>query len=47
MKKYIGPEMEIISVNALDIILTSIQGNGSDPYRSAEDWRDAIDEIER
>lgn len=45
MKKYIYPEIEIVSINTLDIMSTSFQGDGDDPYRSAGDWRGAIDEL--
>ena len=45
MKKYNCPELELISVNTTDIMSASTEGDGNDPYRSAGDWRDAIDSI--
>ena len=45
MKKYNTPEITLVSINTLDIMSVSIQGDGADPYRSAGDWRSAIDSI--
>ena len=43
MKKYNNPKITLVSLNTSDIMSASIQGDGADPYRSAGDWRNAID----
>jgi len=45
MKKYVIPQIELVSINTLDIMSISIQGDGADPYRSAGAWRGIIDDL--
>ena len=45
VRKYNDPKITLVSINTLDIMSASVQGDGADPYRSAEDWRSAIDSI--